>query len=360
MDTSSLIKVAQAGPDDVGALDRALAAAGIPHRKITGILGKTEGNGCVNDYTRGFATAALRHYLQQFMEMTAVDAVPIIMSGGCEGVISPHLTVFFDVDVPKGQAATGGLRVARGRTRDLEPHEIGTPAMVETVAAAVSAVMRDHGLTKDAVHFAQIKCPLLGSEDIRQSKRPLATTDTLKSMGLSRGAASLGVALALGELSPEVISSTRIGVDLEVFSSVASTSAGIELKYCEILLLGNSPRSCSQFRVGHDVMRHCLDLQAVQRAVRSSQCCESSIDLRRVVQVFAKAEAAPCGEVLGSRHTMLQDSDISPTRMARAVVGAVVAGLTQDPQVYVSGGAEHQGPPGGGPVAVISHMNGGN
>ena len=100
MDTSSLIKVAQSGPDDVGALDRALAAAGIPHREITGILGKTEGNGCVNDYTRGFATAALRHYLQQFMEMTAVDAVPIIMSGGCEGVISPHLTVFFDVDVP--------------------------------------------------------------------------------------------------------------------------------------------------------------------------------------------------------------------------------------------------------------------
>lgn len=51
---------------------------------------------------------------------------------------------------------------------------------------------------------------------------------------------------------------------------------------------------------------------------------------------------------------MLDDSDINHTRMARAVVGAVVAAAVQDPMVYVSGGSEHQGLPGGGPIAVIS------
>ncbi len=357
MDTSYLLKVPQAGPDDVAALDRALTAAGVSPRRITGILGKTEGNGCVNDFTRGFATLALRHYLYQFMDLAAAEAVPIVMSGGCEGVISPHLIVFFEADVPEECAPTGGLKVACGRTRDLAPEEIGTHVMVDTVAAAVSAVMREHGLAPEDVHFAQIKCPLIGSEDIRQSTLPLATTDTLKSMGLSRGATSLGVALALGEFSPEVIASTSIGADLKVFSSVASTSAGIELKCCEIVLLGNSPDSRSPFRIGHDVMHHCLDVHAVERAIRSSQHSESRYELDRVVQILAKAEAAPSGEVLGSRHTMLQDSDISPTRMARAVVGAVIAGLTQDPLVYVSGGAEHQGPPGGGPVAVISRIS---
>ena len=50
---------------------------------------------------------------------------------------------------------------------------------------------------------------------------------------------------------------------------------------------------------------------------------------------------------------MLDDSDISHTRMARAVVGAVIAAVIQDPTIYVSGGAEHQGPPGSGPLAVI-------
>jgi cyanuric acid amidohydrolase len=52
---------------------------------------------------------------------------------------------------------------------------------------------------------------------------------------------------------------------------------------------------------------------------------------------------------------MLNDSDINNTRVARAVVTAVVASVVGDPMVYISGGAEHQGPSGGGPVAVIAH-----
>jgi cyanuric acid amidohydrolase len=51
---------------------------------------------------------------------------------------------------------------------------------------------------------------------------------------------------------------------------------------------------------------------------------------------------------------MLEDSDINQTRHARAVVGGVLASVIGDPMIYVSGGAEHQGPPGGGPVAIIA------
>jgi cyanuric acid amidohydrolase len=39
--------------------------------------------------------------------------------------------------------------------------------------------------------------------------------------------------------------------------------------------------------------------------------------------------------------------------MARAVVGAVLAAAAGRTRIYVSGGAEHQGPPGGGPLAAI-------
>src|SRR5260370_1057146 len=46
---------------------------------------------------------------------------------------------------------------------------------------------------------------------------------------------------------------------------------------------------------------------------------------------------------------MIDDSDINHTRHARAAVAAVVASVIGDPLVYVSGGAEHQGPSGGGP-----------
>ena len=50
---------------------------------------------------------------------------------------------------------------------------------------------------------------------------------------------------------------------------------------------------------------------------------------------------------------MLDDSDIHSTRHARALVGGVLAGVMGDTMLYLSDGAEHQGPPGGGPIAII-------
>ena len=72
--------------------------------------------------------------------------------------------------------------------------------------------------------------------------------------------------------------------------------------------------------------------------------------------VLAKAEASPSGEIRGRRHTMLDDSDIHSTRHARALVGGVLAGVIGDTMLYVSGGAEHQGPAGGG--AAGDHREG--
>jgi cyanuric acid amidohydrolase len=77
---------------------------------------------------------------------------------------------------------------------------------------------------------------------------------------------------------------------------------------------------------------------------------------RQLVNIFAKAEAAPSGIVRGFRHTMLDDSDVGATRHARAAVGGLIGGLAGSGAVYVSGGAEHQGPPGGGPVAAIARL----
>ena len=54
---------------------------------------------------------------------------------------------------------------------------------------------------------------------------------------------------------------------------------------------------------------------------------------------------------------MLDDSDIHSTRHARALVGGVLAGVIGDTMLYVSGGAEHQGPAGGAPVAIIAKVS---
>jgi len=78
---------------------------------------------------------------------------------------------------------------------------------------------------------------------------------------------------------------------------------------------------------------------------------------RELVNIFAKAEASPSGSIRGYRHIMLEDTDISSTRHARAAVGGLISGLSGTGAVYVSGGAEHQGPPGGGPVAAIARLS---
>ena len=73
-----------------------------------------------------------------------------------------------------------------------------------------------------------------------------------------------------------------------------------------------------------------------------------------MVAMLAKAEPSHDGMLRGKRHTMLDDSDISSTRHARAFVCGALAGLVGHAEIYVSGGAEHQGPDGGGPVAIIA------
>ena len=77
-------------------------------------------------------------------------------------------------------------------------------------------------------------------------------------------------------------------------------------------------------------------------------------DKAELVALLAKAEAATTGAIRGYRHTMLNDSDISSTRHARAFVAGALASVVGHTEIFVSGGAEHQGPDGGGPVAIIA------
>jgi cyanuric acid amidohydrolase len=53
---------------------------------------------------------------------------------------------------------------------------------------------------------------------------------------------------------------------------------------------------------------------------------------------------------------MLSDADINYERHARAALGAVIASITNDPAIFVSGGTEHQCPPGEAPIAAIVHV----
>ena len=358
--TAFVHRLATAAPDDVSALEAALADGSIAAKGIVAILGKTEGNGNVNDFTRAFAVRALKDALRPHLSPSEVEGVSYVMSGGTEGAMSPHLVVF-----GRGDAASAGpspaLAVGGAHTPDMPFEDLGRLGQVNLVAEGVRAAMRDAGIDDPAdVHFVQIKCPLLTAERIAAVDArggTVAVRDTLKSMGLSRGASALGVALALGEIEPSAITDAVVGRDPSLWSSRASTSAGVELANHEIVVMGMSAAWSGPLAIDHAVMDDGIDIEPVRAALRRLGLVAdgqlSPAERPALVALLAKAEAPSTGRLRGLRHTMLDDSDISSTRHARAFVAGSLGALVGHAGIYVSGGAEHQGPDGGGPVAVI-------
>jgi cyanuric acid amidohydrolase len=360
-----LFRVAMASPSDMSGLLRLISEGHLDPRNIVAILGKTEGNGCVNDFTREYASKTFCSTLAPHLgcsNQAVEERIALVMSGGTEGVLSPHASVFArHVVNAKGQLGKGKrLAVGVAQTREFLPEELGRTAQMQETAAAVRDAMRDAKIDDVAdVHFVQVKCPLLTAERIKSAHargRRTVTDDTYASMGYSRGASALGVAMELDEIVGPV-SDSDVLQDWSLYSSVASASAGIELTRSVIVVMGNSEAARGSNFIAHSVMQDALDLAGLLKAFRSAGLdplkLSSSDDKLRLLNVFAKAEPSPDGKVRGYRHTMLDDSDIHPTRHARAAVGGLIAGVCGTGAVYVSGGSEHQGPPGGGPIAVV-------
>jgi cyanuric acid amidohydrolase len=360
----SAFKFEMSAPDDMSTFEQLLAEGSIRAGDIVGIIAKTEGNGRVNDFSRPLAHRCFRDVLAHWTGQSpgqVESRVAFVMSGGCEGIITPHATVFTrrrsDGRPPVGEKR---FSVAMAATRDLLPEELGTIAQVELVADAVQKAMSDARIAStDDVHYVQVKCPLLTTERINAARlrgRRVVTEDTTRSLGFSNGASALGIALALGEL-PGPLDPASICADASLYTTRGASSSGIELMNCQILLMGNSTESASELVCGHSRLEDLIDADGVRNALRSvGISVEGSLDntnRSRVVNVFAKGQVPLDGLLRGRRTTLLTDSDLN-TRPARAVLGALVASVIGDPAIYASAGwGYHQGPTGGGMAAVI-------
>jgi cyanuric acid amidohydrolase len=331
--------------------------------RVIAVIGKTEGNGGVNDYTRIIADRAFREVLvaRGSRSPDEVKQIPIVWSGGTDGVLSPHATIFATApadSVPVTDEPR--LTVGFAMSERLLPEEIGRRPMVEKVAAGVKEAMARAGITSaDDVHYVQTKTPLLTIHTIRDAKsrgQAVWTEHTHESMDLSNGTTALGIGVALGEIG--MPSDEDVMHDLSLYSSVSSCSSGVELDQAQIVVVGNARGIGGRYRIGHAVMQDALDADAIWAAIR-----DAGLDLPdrphprdldgKLVNVFLKCEASRDGVVRGRRNAMLDDSDVHWHRQIKACVGGVAAAVTGDPAVFVSVSAAHQGPDGGGPVAAI-------
>lgn len=357
-----VFRVPCSGPGDLSGVQALVDTGALVPANIVAVMGKTEGNGCVNDYTRDFASTSWCHFLSAHLHCTPAvvsQRVALVMSGGTEGVLSPHFTVFTRSQVPAPGHSEKRLVVGIAHTRDFPPEELGREAQISATAAATLVAMSDAGITDPAdVHFVQVKCPLLTASKVQDAlsrgTEPV-THDAYESMGFSRGASALGVAVALGEVESAAATRDAVLSDWSLYSSRASASAGIELEHNVVIVLGEAIGAASSVRIGHTVMRDAVDAASLRRLLSEHFHIDPDSTALQVhlVNLLAKAEASPDGRVRGERHTMLNDSDINATRHARAAVGGVLASVVGHTALYVSGGAEHQGPAGGGPLAAL-------
>jgi barbiturase len=345
---------------DASGLEGCIKSGKFTADQVIAVIGKTEGNGGVNDFTRILADQAFRRVLMKLGHRSEKDVaqIPMVWSGGCDGVITPHTTVFARND-KSGPASKSRLAIGTAMSAGLLPEDIGRPAMVQKVADGVKAAMRDAGIENPAdVHYVQTKTPLLTIDSVQdaESRGQTVACEVHNSMGVSNGTTGLGIAVALGEIA--MPKADEICHNLDLFSSVASCSSGVELTQAQIVLLGNKPGAGGRYRIGHSVMTDALDVDGIYQAIRNAGLelpeRPRAEDLGgRVVNCFMKCEADRRGTLRSRRQIMMDDSDVPWHRHIKAAVGGIAAMAIGDPAVFVSVDAMHQGPHGGGPVIAI-------
>jgi barbiturase len=353
-------KVELKSVQDASGMEAAIKKGQFRADEVIAVIGKTEGNGGVNDFTRILADQAFRTALRKLGSRSeqAIADIPMVWSGGCDGVITPHATVFARND-KTGPANKSRLAIGTALSAELLPEDIGRPAMVEKVAEGVRAAMRNAGIDDPAdVHYVQTKTPLLTIDMVRDAHargRDVAC-EVHESMGVSNGTTGLGIAVALGEI--KMPKAEEICRNLDLYSSVASCSSGVELTQAQIVLLGNKNGAGGRYRIGHAVMKDAIDIDGIYDSIRSAGLDlperPRAEDLKgRVVNCFMKCEADRRGTLRGRRQIMLDDSDVPWHRHSKGAVGGVAAAAIGDPAVFVSVDAMHQGPQGGGPCIAI-------
>jgi cyanuric acid amidohydrolase len=195
----SVHRVPMRHPGDVSAVLRLTDDGALAADSIVAIFGKTEGNGCVNDFTRSYALSALSAALAPRLGIDP-EAVPsriaMVMSGGTEGGLSPHFLIFATTRGSEPLPHRKALAIGTATTEPLRPEDIGRMAQVNATATAVRSAMGHANIDADDVHWVQVKCPLLTKERIAEAAARgtrTATTDTYASMGLSRGAGTMAL-----------------------------------------------------------------------------------------------------------------------------------------------------------------------
>jgi cyanuric acid amidohydrolase len=354
-----------ASPDDVRPVAHLFDTGVVDPSDVVGIIAQTEGDG----FARGYASLRLQLLFAQRLgrsESEIAARLPMLMIGGTAGLMCPHVTLFVKKSVShQGNRDVARLAIGVAQTRDLLPEEYGTAAQIELVAAAVREAMATAEIASAAdVACVELKCPQMTGQrmaDAQSRGKTPVSSNPMTASSMSRGASALGAALALGEISPDVVTDAIVGTRSDLFTTKGSASSGSEQTAVRVIVLGNVRGLPGGFVAGHGMMTHQLDLAGARLAftgagLRLEDGMVCADDRRKLAAVFVNAGANVLPHCGGRRHTMGSDFlNGFAGHVSKAVVHANVAAIAQDTLVLASAGAEHQGAPGSNLVCVIAN-----
>jgi len=336
------------GPGDAGGLAAALAAYPSAMRAV--VFAKTEGHAGPNDFSRDLARAALSRALA---EAELARSSTVMLAIGCEGVSTPCGYALIETPDTEAMSACGpghsAMVMGTAVSSPPPPEEIGTPALVDRVAATVHAALADAGLTPADAVLVLVKGPLLSARDPLAS---LARTDGTR----GRAVAALGVGVALGEVPRERVSMESIAADLSLYTRRAMTFAGPELDRVEVVAFGNRVGAAGDLRICATLTRDMLDAAAIKRMmIKAGFTLDDAGELvlaGRVQAIFAKCGIAPDGMLRGGRTTVFSSSLLPESHM-RAAESGVLGAIFGTTRYFISGDPVQQSAPGGGVAAAI-------
>ncbi|MGQ0664450.1 MAG: ring-opening amidohydrolase [Pseudomonadota bacterium] len=350
--------IAMENPGDTSDLSAKLAALDRRGLRKLAIVGKTEGPASANDYSRELVLLETRLALEKAGGAELMARTSMIFSTGCEGVMTPLAYLFADFEETGGAGGPERLAMGAARTRRVRPAELGKRAHVELIADGVRQAMADARLAPVQVALTMVKIPRLCQGLAGEAEPGVhASIDS----SYAKGVAGLGIGMGLGDIAPAQVFDEMIGRDLSVYCNRAITFSGTETGHNEILLFGNRPGAGGDLFIVSTPLVDLFDAPAIRRTLVAAGCRFNAFgapeDVGRIRATFLKLGMPHDGRIRGLR-TAIPSSQLDPEKHVRAAASGMLGSVIGTSGSFISGGSDHQAPPGGGLFACVLAVNG--
>lgn len=348
---------------DSSGLERLVAEGRLRPDDIIAVTGKTEG-WQPGETSRLDADRAVRRFLldRGTRSADAINQIPMVFTTGGIGMLTPHVVVYTRTRGEPSSDSAGRLAMGVTRSELVRPEWLASTQLIEANVKAIRAGAQDAGIDPSAIEYVVGKAYYPTQQDFTEAraaghKIPEYDDKTL----FRRASGSAGLAVAVTADGLAMPSADDIGEKLDLWTGKVAVSAnpwepvGGEGPQTQLVVMGNRVGAGGRLRVGHSAMADTLDIDALTRALRRAGLDVgpgplSAEHRARVVAVYVKFSATPDGRLRGRRQVIENPQYVN---QVKAALGGMFSAMLQDNLVWISAGATHQGPVGGGTVAVV-------